>query len=182
MPTRNERITFMSKVGQNRVTGCKSIGLQLFFLFLSSAVVAAEPPHSRSTTDALHELNDSVQALVQRDSAIVVQIVVTGYSSSQQEDKGQTNVVIGKERAIGSGVIVDPEGYIVTNAHVLKGAEKIEVIVPRPTTGNSTEEAGDTLSKTFPVRKIGIAEQLDLAVIKIEAPGLPALPIRDTAA
>lgn len=172
----------MRKVGENRIAVYEPIGLLVLFAFLSSAGVAAEPPQSRSTADALHELNDSVQTLVRRVSPSVVQIVVTGYSSSQQDNKGQTNLVIGKERAIGSGVIVDPEGYIVTNAHVLKGAEKIEVIVPPPTTGNSTQEAADILSKTLPARKIGVAEQLDLAVIKIEAHGLPALPIREIAA
>jgi len=51
------------------------------------------------------------------------------------------SVVIGKQRTIGSGVIVDPEGYIVTNAHVVKGAEKIEVIVPPPAID---EKAPDT--------------------------------------
>ncbi len=51
-------------------------------------------------------------------------------ASTEQSDRGQTSVVIGRQRAIGSGVIVDPEGYIVTNAHVLNGAEKIEVFVP----------------------------------------------------
>ena len=88
-------------------------------------------PASRAP-DALHQLNDSVESLVQRVSPSVVQILVSGYSSTQDTDQGQMSVVIGKQRTIGSGVIVDPEGYIVTNAHVVKGAEKIEVIVPPP--------------------------------------------------
>ena len=89
-----------------------------------------QPPQSAHAPDALHQLNDSVEALVQRVSPSVVQIVVSGYSSTEDTDQGQMSVVIGKERTIGSGVIVDPEGYIVTNAHVVKGAEKVEVIVP----------------------------------------------------
>ena len=55
------------------------------------------------------------------------------------------SVVIGKQRTIGSGVIVDPEGYIVTNAHVVKGAEKIEVIVPP---ASADEKAADTFWQT----------------------------------
>ena len=80
--------------------------------------------------DALHQLNESIETLVQRISPSVVQIQVTGYGATQESSQGQTSVVIGKQRAIGSGVIVDPDGYIVTNAHVVTGAEKIEVIVP----------------------------------------------------
>jgi serine protease Do len=110
----------------------------LLLWFWASGTAAAQTresaskaaPQSAGRSDALHQLNDSVEALVQRVSPSVVQILVTGYTSSEQEQRGETNLVIGRERAIGSGAIVDPEGYIVTNAHVLNGAEKIEVIVP----------------------------------------------------
>ena len=80
---------------------------------------------------------------------------------------------------IGSGVIVDPEGYIVTNAHVVKGAEKIEVIVPPPfVSENEPGDAQDAREQTYDARIIGVTRQLDLAVIKIEAHELPAIPIR----
>ncbi len=129
--------------------------------------------------DALHQLNDSVEALVQRVSPSVVQILVSGYSSTEDTGQGQMSVVIGKQRTIGSGVIVDSEGYIVTNAHVVKGAEKIEVVVPPPAVA---ENAPDTLpanrEQTYEARIVGVARQLDLAVIKIEAHKLSAIPIR----
>src|ERR1700722_10214518 len=129
----------------------------------------AQTRQSARVPDALDELNDSVEALVQRVSPSVVQIVVSGYSSTQDTEQGQMSVVIGKQRMIGSGVIVDPEGYIVTNAHVVKGAERIEVIVPPAAVDQS---APDTLpanrEQTFEARIVGVARQLDLAVIKIE--------------
>jgi serine protease Do len=147
--------------------------------FLASGSIAGQTPQNPGRPDALHQLNDSVEALVRRVSPAVVQIVVTGYASSEREQRGETNLIIGRERAIGSGAIVDPEGYIVTNAHVLNGAEKIEVIVPPPpTAGVPANTAQDTQPKTYQARKIGVAREIDLAVIKIEAHGLPALTIR----
>jgi serine protease Do len=136
----------------------------------------SQPAH---VPDALHQLNDSVEALVKRVSPSVVQILVSGYGSTEDVGQGQTSVVIGKQRSIGSGVIVDPDGYIVTNAHVVKGAEKIEVIVPPSSSAEKTPDiAQSAREQTYDARIIGVARQLDLAVIKIEGHKLPALAIR----
>jgi serine protease Do len=153
-------------------------------ILMAAGVIFAPGVHGQTrqparVPDALHQLNDSVEALVQRVSPSVVQILVSGYGSTEDTGLGQISVVIGKQRTIGSGVIVDPEGYIVTNAHVVKGAEKIEVIVPPPLVA---QNAPDTLpanrEQTYDARIVGVARQLDLAVIKIEAQKLSAIPIR----
>jgi len=151
--------------------------LSLAFL-LSSRSVAAQTREDARASDALHRLNDSIEALVQRVSPAVVQIIVTGYGSTEEDARGQTSVVIGRQRAIGSGVIVDPEGYIVTNAHVLNGAEKIEVFVPPPVAAGGVSDAPvGSQGKSYEARTVGITREIDLAVIKIEAHGLPALPL-----
>src|SRR3984957_13326060 len=154
----------------------KVLIIAIMFFAPRAGAQAAQSAHS---SDALHQLNDSVEALVQRVSPSVVQILVSGFSSTQDTEQGQMSVVIGKQRMIGSGVIVDPEGYIVTNAHVVKGAERIEVIVPP---ASAAQNAPDTLQanreQTFEARIVGLARQLDLAVIKIEAHKLSAIPLR----
>lgn len=68
---------------------------------------------------------------------------------------------------IGSGVIITNNGYIVTNSHVIKGADKIYVTLP-----------GDT--KKYPAKLIGEDSQSDIAVIKIERNNLPVLPFAES--
>src|ERR1700688_3283762 len=168
---------FVAKKRAGRSTWIAKLLIVATMFFAPRA--GAQAPQSAHGTDALHQLNDSVEALVQRVSPSVVQILVSGFASTQDTEQGQMSVVIGKQRMIGSGVIVDPEGYIVTNAHVLKGAERIEVIVPP---ASADQNAPDTLQanreQTFEARIVGLARQLDLAVIKIEAHKLSAIPLR----
>ncbi|MHB1043931.1 MAG: trypsin-like peptidase domain-containing protein [Eubacteriales bacterium] len=70
-------------------------------------------------------------------------------------------------QGLGSGFIVSPDGYILTNEHVINGVDNIEVVV-----------AGH--NKPFPATKVGADHDLDLAVIKIDAGDLPTLPLGDS--
>jgi serine protease Do len=145
---------------------------------MSPGIVAGQAAGSARLPDALHQLNDSIETLVQHVSPSVVQILVTGYGSAEDGDRKQTTDVIGRRQAVGSGVIVDPEGYIVTNAHVVNGAEKIEVIVPpRPDAGARSDSNQDTQGRSYQARIVGTTREIDLAVIKIEAHDLSVLPI-----
>jgi serine protease Do len=65
-----------------------------------------------------------------------------------------------REHALGSGVIVSPDGYVVTNNHVIAHATEIEVMLQD--------------QRTFKGKVIGADPQTDVAVIKVEASGLPA--------
>ena len=64
---------------------------------------------------------------------------------------------------LGSGFITDPNGTIVTNAHVVAGATRVSVAMRD--------------GKTFPAKVLGVDEQNDLAVLKIEASNLPVAPL-----
>jgi serine protease Do len=153
------------------------VGLLIAAFLVHASNLAAQSPQRASAPDALHQLNDSIEALVRRVAPSVVQIVVAGYGSTEKSEQGQADLIIGRQRAIGSGVIVDPEGYVVTNAHVLKGAEKIEVIVP--SAGAVTLPPNvDPRGQSYQARIVGVTPEMDLAVLKIDAHGLPAIPIR----
>ena len=66
----------------------------------------------------------------------------------------------------GSGVIIREDGYIVTNNHVIDGASKIEVTL------NSNQ--------TYPATLVGTDPATDVALLKIDASGLPVIPFGDS--
>jgi serine protease Do len=103
---------------------------------------------------------------------------VTGFGPTEEGASGEAELVIGRLRSIGSGVIVDPEGYILTNAHVLRGARRVQVILPSPLAGTCTNlTAFNPRGRAVDARIVGQSTEVDLAVLKIKAKGLPALPI-----
>jgi serine protease Do len=129
--------------------------------------------------DDLRRLNQSVDALIKKVSPSVVQILVTGYGPLEEGDRGNTTSMIGRQRAIGSGFVIEESGYIVTNAHVVSGAERVQVVLPNPSAESSLEAALSTRTRMVPARIVGVSKELDLAVIKVEAGKLPALVLAE---
>jgi serine protease Do len=144
-------------------------------LALGAPARAAEPPK----TDSLTQFSDSVQSLVARVTPSVVQVLVTGYGPLEP-GRGDTGLVIGRQRSLGSGVVVAPDGYIVTNAHVVAGAQRVQIVLPASA---SVESPLETLTSergtTFDARVVGVTPEVDLALLKIDASGLPVLPLAD---
>src|ERR1700675_25048 len=151
-------------------------------LLLATFAQAQSPDARRVATDKLvaarssnllRELDSSLEAVVAKVSPAVVQIVVTGYGPL--EDHGHTNTaVIVRQHAIGAGVIVDPDGYIMTNAHVVEGAQRIRVILPVPTT-TFFDAAGAGNAPVLDAKIIGSHKRADLAWLKVDARNLPTL-------
>src|ERR1700740_418032 len=100
----------------------------IFFSCLATRIVSAKD----RSPENLQKLNQSVDALIKRVSPSVVQILVTGYGPLEEGDRGNTNSIIGRQRAIGSGFVIEESGYIVSNAHVVSGAEHVQVVLPNP--------------------------------------------------
>ena len=149
-------------------------GIALFPLVNLPAAGEQSRDHS---TDALRKLNESVDALIKKVSPSVVQILVTGYGPLEDAERGNTTAVIGRQRAIGSGFVIDPSGYIVTNAHVVKGAQRVQVVLPPANADGSLDAALSTRTILMPARIVGVSSEIDLALIKVDADKLPALPL-----
>ena len=154
-----------------------SIFAAITFLFLGPAAGVAGA-QDRSLDD-LRKLNQSVGALIKKVSPSVVQILVTGYGPLEEGDRGNTNTIIGRQRAIGSGFVIEESGYIVTNAHVVNGAQRVQVILPNRNAETSLEAALSTRTDVVPARIVGVSRELDLALIKVDAGKLPALSLAD---
>ena len=130
----------------------------------------------RPGSDVIHEMSGAFETLVRRVSPAVVEVLVAGYGIEEEDDKESSP--IGRERSLGSGVIIEPDGYIVTNFHVVKGADRVRVVLT-PAVGEDSQVTAMLKSKgrILNARIVGFSKKIDLAVLKVEATGLPTLPL-----
>ena len=140
-----------------------------------SVVAQAEVPAKKS--DAVHEMSATFQELAKRVSPAIVEVMVTGYGAANEEDENASSAV-GRERSLGAGIIVESDGYIITNYHVVKGADRVRVLLTPPASEESQPFALlHSHGRILPAKVIGFSKQIDLAVLKVEANGLPTIPI-----
>jgi serine protease Do len=145
---------------------------------LAALACLAAAPLLAAAQHGLEHTSAEIQALVRKVSPAVVKVLVTGYGPVTEEGRGNV-VAIGRQHAIGSGVIVDPAGFIITNAHVVAGAQRVQVVLPPP---RGDEGLGSAVSHGRPLKAVikGVDQTSDIAVLKVEAPAsLPTLPIGD---
>jgi len=122
-----------------------------------------------------------MESLVNRVRPAVVQIFSTGYVTPEENDSGNAANLISKQHSTGSGIIMSPNGYIVTNSHVVQGARRIQVrlsSVRRLAAGR-----GDSIepeSKLLEAKLVGLDRDIDVAVIKIDRADLPHLSFGDS--
>jgi len=147
----------------------------LFAFALSSFGEPSLQAQSNTSTEPLRQLNSSIEALIRKVSGSVVQILVTGYGAVEESDHARTDLIVGRERAIGSGFIIDSGGYILTNAHVLKGAQRVRVVLPTASASSNPVTPVSAQVAVVPARIVGMAEDIDLALIKVDNQNLPAL-------
>jgi serine protease Do len=144
----------------------------LVALLLTTPPAAAQSP----AAPGIGDLSRSIEATTRGAMPSVVQIFTTSFRPGQGLVPRAADLVT-TERASGSGVIVDRDGYIITNAHVVAGAQRLQVEVPTPVTGASILA---TRSRTMPAAIVGIDVETDLAVLRVSGPGLPALAFGDS--
>ena len=156
-------------------------------LALAAAIVLLPAPRSvaqtltarPAATPSLKDLNTSVQALAARVSPSVVQVLVTGYGPVDgAARRGESGLVIGRQRSLGSGAIVDADGYVVTNAHVVAGAKRVQVVLHgAATAGGPVRSLAAQADRIVEARIVGTDSDIDLALLKVEVTGLTPLPL-----
>ncbi len=124
---------------------------------------AAQPRTPLDARDVLRAMEEAFAAVADRVTPAVVNVVAGSRKGARSEDSPHS----GEGRASGSGVIVDPAGYILTNDHVIENAAEITVRLSD--------------QRKFSARLVGRDPKTDLAVLKIEAPvSLPAAELGDS--
>ncbi|HYW71194.1 MAG TPA: trypsin-like peptidase domain-containing protein [Pyrinomonadaceae bacterium] len=146
------------------------------FLLLAIAGAALAQRSTTTSQNPLESWNDTVDALTAKVWPSVVQVLVTSYGPREDADRTNTNVVVGRQRSVGSGFVIDPDGYIMTNAHVVNGAQRIQIVIPPADANGSLVSALSGKTRVVPARIVGITTEIDLALLKVEAK-LPALPL-----
>lgn len=152
---------------------CKTLVIATYL-----GLVLATPAYSEHAqpSELLRQFNGSLEALAAKVSPSVVQIQVTSFGRSAETSHGDPDVVV-QQQSIGSGVIVDPDGYIMTNAHVVEGARRIRVVLPIPSADSPFDIASAESQPILEATITGVSRELDLALLKVQAVNLPALAL-----
>ena len=156
------------------VVGSFALGA-VIFAGLGSAHAAT--PLDDNSIAPLTALDHAMEAVAARVTPAVVNVAVTSRSSSQSSSGPIQGLPPGLqqffgpmfqqpsqpqiEHGVGSGVIISPDGYIVTNDHVVDGATQIRVTLNN--------------RRTLDAKVVGVDKLTDLAVLKVNATDLPAI-------
>jgi serine protease Do len=159
-------------------------GLLAFLAPTISIAQTEKPTHSAESakllkSDPLHVFSESVQQLSNTVTKSVVQVLTMGFGLTNSPNKDDDDTAyLEAQRSIGAGVVLSPDGYIVTKAHVIEGARQIHVRLQ----GLDQQKAGQTIVRrgAMEAKLVGVDRLTDLAVLKIEASDLPALELADS--
>ena len=161
----------MPPISHRRILGCAAVCLAL--------VPLAARGTAQQTPGRLAELSAQFQSLAASTTPSVVQVVVSGLGQVAGAE-GEPPLVA-EQNSGGSGVIVDPAGYILTNAHVIEGAQRIQVhLTALPPTGAGYRSILKPKTNPRDARVVGVDAETDLAVLKIDEADLPALEFGDS--
>lgn len=158
---------------------------RILFLILGFSLLGrsllAQSSHAKEASLNLARLSGSFEALAQQVSPAVVQIFVTGFSTLGVEGESSGAGVLARQQSTGSGVILDSEGYIVTCAHVVENARRVQVLLSTPL---QTKAPGQSLLKSkgkeLEAQVVGVDRETDLGVVKVMEKGLPSVELADS--
>lgn len=172
----NERIKKKDQAPDGGVIAwqCSMSSIRIVLYLMCVLALAKAQPRSSDSTDFLKSLTGQFHVLIDRVNPAVVQIVAEGYAGEAATSAVRT------QRGTGSGVIVDPAGFIVTNAHVVGSARKVQVALPVTSQDRPNRSILKPPGRMVPARVVGSDREADIAVLKVEASGLPHLRFGDS--
>lgn len=133
-----------------------------------ATAAAVVTPGSPATTGGTLPDIASVAAKVRPATVLIYNLVPAPAGGSRGAIPGSSGATPGAQgvpQGAGTGFIFDAAGYIITNNHVVEGAEKLTVTLPPPD------------NRTFDAQLVGRDPQTDLAVLKISVSNLPTVPL-----
>jgi serine protease Do len=155
----------------------RGLVLAAFALSMSIANAQAQKP-AVPYPDALERMNDAIDALTRKVWPSIVQISVSSYGVAREKGAvAEASMVLGRQQSVGSGFVIDADGYIITNAHVVANAQRIEVLLPPEKADGSLATALSAKQVVVPAKIVGLSSELDLALLKADNLKLPALPL-----
>lgn len=122
------------------------------------AVVNIRTAEKVKLSESQQEMNEQMQEFFRRFG---VPVPNPRRGTPRDDDDGPTR------RGVGSGFILSADGYVMTNAHVVQGADEVIVTL--------------TDKRELKAKIIGADQRSDVAVVKVEASGLPVVKIGDSA-
>ncbi len=126
----------------------------------------------------IKDLSKALEDLSARTGRSVVQIFVRSYVTAESSD--QVSELLSKESSSGSGILLSADGYILTNAHVVRGAHEVKVQLNIRMEQEARQQGDRSLNRPIDGRVVGIDRDSDLAVVKIDRTNLPFLTFGDS--
>lgn len=158
---------------------CLRCAISLLVVYCQLALL---PVRSSAQGDPLTELSTALEKVIGKVGPAVVQIETVGWEpDDDNEEYNEYSEGLGTrieyQHGLGSGVIVDSSGYIITNAHLVEGAARITISLNGPLRMQLSLDAGKAFATTLPGRLVGTFKEADVAVIKVQAHNLPFLAL-----
>lgn len=163
----------------------REVGKYVALGLLGAACCFARQPQNRAPAtpnpakvNVLKQLSTSFEEISQRSGRAVVQIFVRSYVTA--DSTANDGELLTAENSSGSGILMSADGFILTNAHVVKNAHSVKVQLNVRTEAEAREQGDRTYNRAINGTLIGEDRESDLALIKIDRKNLPFLEFGDS--
>ena len=143
---------------------------------LTAAASASAQQAARRPSEALEALSGAFEQIAERVAPAVVQVFTSGFGVSGDRQLA----LLTRQEGTASGVIIDADGYIVTNAHVVSGARRVQVQLAEPPETASQRVAVRPQGVKLDAEVVGVDAITDLALLKIPRRDLRTLSLGDS--